>query len=93
MSVGLIFSSLKLPLLAPNVLPGIVGIIEIYHGGVLFEYMLKLIGRWSLKVTGWWSENIIYGRGNIYEKHILATHYFIPYSGSHTGGSYLLFCG
>jgi len=43
--VGLIFSSLKLPLPAPNVLPGIAGIIGIYLGGVLFEYILKLIGR------------------------------------------------
>ncbi|ADD03530.1 XapX domain protein [Thermoanaerobacter mathranii subsp. mathranii str. A3] len=43
--VGLVFSSLKLPLPAPNVLPGVAGIIGIYLGGVLFEYLLKIIGR------------------------------------------------
>lgn len=43
--VGIIFSFLKLPLPAPNVLPGIAGIVGIYLGGQLFEYIIKLIGR------------------------------------------------
>ncbi|AIS53544.1 hypothetical protein TKV_c24240 [Thermoanaerobacter kivui] len=43
--VGLIFSFLKLPLPAPNVLPGVAGIIGIYLGGVFFEYIIKLIGK------------------------------------------------
>lgn len=45
MIVGLIFSFLRLPLPAPNVLPGIAGIVGIYLGGVFFEYIFKLIGR------------------------------------------------
>jgi len=43
--VGLIFSFLKLPLPAPNVLPGIAGIVGIYLGGQLFMYITKLLGR------------------------------------------------
>ncbi|SNX53739.1 DUF1427 family protein [Thermoanaerobacterium sp. RBIITD] len=43
--VGLIFSFLKLPLPAPNVLPGIAGIVGIYLGGQIFQYIMKLIGK------------------------------------------------
>lgn len=36
--VGLIFSALKLPLPAPPVLPGILGIFGIYAGGEIWKY-------------------------------------------------------
>lgn len=42
--VELIFSFLKLPLPAPNVLPGIAGIVGIYLGGQLYMYIMKLLG-------------------------------------------------
>lgn len=35
--VGLTFSALKLPLPAPPVLPGVLGIIGIYVGGQLYQ--------------------------------------------------------
>jgi len=34
---GLIFSAFKLPLPAPPVLPGVIGILGIYLGGVLWK--------------------------------------------------------
>ncbi|HHW56801.1 MAG TPA: DUF1427 family protein [Clostridia bacterium] len=43
--VGVIFSFFKLPLPAPNVLPGIAGIIGIYLGGRFFEYIIKIMGK------------------------------------------------
>ncbi|MDI3311741.1 MAG: DUF1427 family protein [Thermoanaerobacterium sp.] len=43
--VGIIFSFLKLPLPAPNVLPGIAGIVGIYLGGQLFVYLMRFLGR------------------------------------------------
>ncbi|AAM25817.1 MAG: hypothetical protein XD49_0699 [Caldanaerobacter subterraneus] len=45
MAVGLIFSFFRLPIPAPSVLPGIAGVIGIYLGGRLMEYIIKLIGR------------------------------------------------
>lgn len=35
--VGLIFSACKLPVPAPSVLPGVIGIVGIYLGGVLWK--------------------------------------------------------
>lgn len=35
--VGLLFSFLKLPLPAPPVLPGVMGIFGVYLGGVVFQ--------------------------------------------------------
>ena len=40
--VGIIFRFLKLPLPAPPVLSGIIGIVGIYLGGVLFDWMIRL---------------------------------------------------
>lgn len=39
--VGLIFSFLKLPLPAPPVLPGIMGIAGVYMGGLLFQQYIS----------------------------------------------------
>ena len=41
--VGVLFSALKLPLPAPPVLSGILGIIGIYLGGVSYQWILE---RW-----------------------------------------------
>ena len=35
--VGVLFSAIKLPLPAPPVLPGVLGIVGIYGGGLLFQ--------------------------------------------------------
>jgi len=43
--VGLIFSFLRLPVPAPNVLPGVAGIVGIYLGGVIYDYLLKFLYR------------------------------------------------
>lgn len=37
--VGVVFSALKLPLPAPPVLSGIMGIVGIFIGGALFHYI------------------------------------------------------
>lgn len=39
--VGVIFSAVKLPLPAPPVLSGIIGIVGIYLGGQLYQWILK----------------------------------------------------
>ncbi len=39
--VGLIFAFLKLPLPAPPVLSGIMGIVGVYAGGVLYQQYLS----------------------------------------------------
>ncbi|UII54469.1 XapX domain-containing protein [Cytobacillus spongiae] len=40
--IGLVFKGLKLPLPAPSVFAGIVGILGVYLGGVAFTYIAKL---------------------------------------------------
>jgi XapX domain-containing protein len=42
-ATGLIFSFFKLPLPAPSVLPGVVGIVGIYVGSLLFSWVAKLL--------------------------------------------------
>lgn len=37
--IGIIFKFLKLPLPAPPVLAGVLGIVGVYFGGVIAEYM------------------------------------------------------
>ncbi len=39
--VGVIFSVVKLPLPAPPVISGIIGIVGIYLGGQLYQWILK----------------------------------------------------
>lgn len=39
--VGILFSALKLPLPAPSVLPGIVGIFGIYLGGIGYQWIIE----------------------------------------------------
>jgi len=39
--VGLLFSFLKLPLPAPPVLPGIMGIVGVYMGGLIFQQYIS----------------------------------------------------
>jgi XapX domain-containing protein len=41
--VGLLFKFLKLPIPAPPVLSGVMGIFGVYFGGILFEWISKLI--------------------------------------------------
>ncbi|NHC39969.1 DUF1427 family protein [Bacillus sp. MM2020_1] len=41
--VGLLFKFLKLPIPAPPVLSGVMGIFGVYFGGVLFEWITKLV--------------------------------------------------
>ena len=38
--VGILFSAIKLPLPAPPVLSGVVGIVGIYLGGVSYQWIL-----------------------------------------------------
>jgi XapX domain-containing protein len=40
--IGIIFKGLKLPLPAPPVLAGIMGIIGIFIGGLIFTQLMKL---------------------------------------------------
>lgn len=40
---GFVFTFFKLPIPAPNVLPGVVAIVGVYGGGKLFEVVSKLI--------------------------------------------------
>lgn len=42
MIVGLLFKAIKLPLPAPPVLTGVIGIVGVYLGGVVFEHVSKL---------------------------------------------------
>lgn len=39
--VGIVFSAVKLPLPAPPVLSGIIGIVGIYLGGHLYQWVIK----------------------------------------------------
>ncbi len=39
--VGVFFSAIKLPLPAPPVLPGILGIVGIYTGGVAYQAIIE----------------------------------------------------
>lgn len=39
--VGLLFSFLKLPIPAPPVLSGVVGIIGVYSGSVLYQFIIE----------------------------------------------------
>jgi XapX domain-containing protein len=39
--VGILFKFLKLPLPAPPVLPGVMGIVGVYLGGVIIDYITK----------------------------------------------------
>lgn len=41
--VGILFKFIKLPIPAPPVLSGVMGIVGIYLGGVVFEWISKLI--------------------------------------------------
>lgn len=41
-TTGIIFSFFKLPLPAPSVLPGVVGIVGIYIGSLVFGWLAKL---------------------------------------------------
>ncbi|MGG5253483.1 XapX domain-containing protein [Neobacillus sp. SM06] len=43
--VGMLFKFLKLPLPAPPVFSAVVGVFGVYFGGVLVEWILKLIER------------------------------------------------
>ena len=43
--VGVVFKIIRLPLPAPPVLPGILGIVGIYVGGKLVEIGLKMLGK------------------------------------------------
>ncbi len=42
LAVGLLFTALELPLPAPNMFAGVMGIVGIYLGAVLWPYILKL---------------------------------------------------
>ncbi|RSK25622.1 DUF1427 family protein [Bacillus sp. HMF5848] len=42
MIIGIIFKGLKLPLPAPPVFAGIVGIMGVYLGGLVFSHLAKL---------------------------------------------------
>lgn len=39
--VGLLFSAIKLPIPAPPVLSGVAGIVGIYLGGVVYQWILQ----------------------------------------------------
>ena len=43
LATGIVFSFIKLPLPAPPVLPGVVGIVGVYLGGQLFHYVAGLL--------------------------------------------------
>ena len=40
--VGAIFKVVKLPIPAPNVLPGVIGIVGIYLGGEFVKFVLNI---------------------------------------------------
>jgi XapX domain-containing protein len=42
MSVGILFKFLKLPLPAPPVLSAVMGVVGVWFGGVVFEYIMKM---------------------------------------------------
>ncbi|MEH0666703.1 DUF1427 family protein [Vibrio scophthalmi] len=39
--VGILFSAIKLPIPAPPVLPGVMGIVGVYLGGVTFQWIIE----------------------------------------------------
>ncbi|MGF1761386.1 DUF1427 family protein [Photobacterium sagamiensis] len=41
--VGVLFSAIKLPIPAPPVLPGVMGIVGVYAGGVAYHWILEKI--------------------------------------------------
>ncbi|RHW34118.1 DUF1427 family protein [Neobacillus notoginsengisoli] len=43
MLVGVVFKFFKLPLPAPPVLSAVVGVFGVYFGGIVFEWMFKLL--------------------------------------------------
>lgn len=42
-TIGLVFKGLKLPLPAPPVLAGIMGIVGVYLGGLIFTHVANLL--------------------------------------------------
>ncbi|KUP08818.1 XapX domain protein [Bacillus coahuilensis m2-6] len=43
MIIGMSFKFLKLPLPAPPVMAGVLGVFGVYFGGVVFDWLAKLI--------------------------------------------------
>ncbi|PSW02603.1 XapX domain-containing protein [Photobacterium lipolyticum] len=41
--VGVLFSAIKLPIPAPPVLPGVMGIVGVYAGGAAYHWILEKI--------------------------------------------------
>lgn len=39
--VGFLFSAIKLPIPAPPVLPGVMGIVGVYIGGVTYQWLIE----------------------------------------------------
>ncbi|MDO6497762.1 XapX domain-containing protein [Photobacterium sanguinicancri] len=39
--VGVLFSAIKLPIPAPPVLPGVMGIVGVYLGGVSYQWIIE----------------------------------------------------
>ena len=39
--VGVLFSAIKLPIPAPPVLPGVMGIVGVYAGGVAYQWIVE----------------------------------------------------
>ncbi|ADT87994.1 DUF1427 family protein [Vibrio sp. Vb2880] len=39
--VGILFSAIKLPIPAPPVLPGVMGIVGVYIGGVTYQWLIE----------------------------------------------------
>jgi XapX domain-containing protein len=43
--VGILFSAIKLPIPAPPVLPGVIGIVGVYLGSVIYsQFVAKFLG-------------------------------------------------
>ncbi|GLO61731.1 XapX domain protein [Vibrio sp. MACH09] len=40
-AVGVLFSAIKLPIPAPPVLPGVMGIVGVYLGGVAYQWIIE----------------------------------------------------
>ena len=40
-AVGILFSAIKLPIPAPPVLPGVMGIVGVYLGGVTYQWIIE----------------------------------------------------
>ncbi|ELR66148.1 hypothetical protein C942_00334 [Photobacterium marinum] len=39
--VGVLFSAIKLPIPAPPVLPGVMGIFGVYAGGIFYQWLVE----------------------------------------------------